>query len=114
MAKTPIPVVAMVTPLRIAQTLVNPQLRDSMALELRQRAREEGQYSKFQVGYLPITPFPPAAFFYECSTCTFYNLKAKSCELVQGVIEPFAWCGLWINLSEDKPLSWIKRAVAIK
>ena len=103
----PIQVVALFTPLRIAQTLVNPALRDSMVQELRQRVKEEGQYSKLQVFYMAITPFPPAAWFYGCSECTFYNSKNRSCELVRGRIEAYAWCALFINLAEDKPFSWI-------
>lgn len=106
--EAPIPVVALFTPLRIGQTLLNPQLREALVQELRTRAQREGRWEKGQVLYFPITPIPAAAWFYECSTCTFFSFGDRSCELVKGRIEPYAWCGLWVNREEDLPFSWLR------
>lgn len=106
--QAPIQVMAFFTPLRVAQTLVDPELRGTMAQELRARAQREGKWAKAQAFYIPVSLIPPAAWRYECSTCTFFS--QKSCELVKDVIQPYAWCALWVNRGEDNPLSWIGRA----
>jgi hypothetical protein len=105
-------VMALITPLHVAAGLVNRAAIDSVRSQLRGRVLTKGHFLKVQVGYMPVTLILPAAYFYDCADCVFYRQATKSCEVVMGNIEPYAWCGLWLPKSEDKPFSWLTRAFA--
>ncbi len=109
--QTSIQIVALSTPLKVAHSLVHPQVTQQTEVELRTRVASEGKWSKLQVYYFPVTLIPPAAYFYECSICRFFKFDQRSCDLVQGLIEPYAWCAVWLPMAEDKPWSWIGRAI---
>ncbi len=103
-------VMALLTPLNVAAGLLNPQMVKQIRGELLGRRIFQGQYSKMMVGYLPVTLIPPAAYFYDCADCTFYRQSTKTCALVAGNIEPYAWCGLWLPKDDDKPFAWLTKA----
>ena len=100
-------ILAIMTPIRLGLSLAEVV---DMVSQLRTRVARDGKFSKLQALYLPVTLIPPVAWFYECSTCEFYLWETRLCELVDGNIEPYAWCGLWINQREDLPFSWVRRA----
>lgn len=103
-------VMALIAPLNVAAGLLNPEIVRQVRGQLRSRRLTQGQFTKMEVFYMPVTLIPPAAYFYDCADCVFYRQSSKTCELVAGNIEPYAWCGLWINKEEDKPFSWLMRA----
>ncbi len=107
--KLPPEVMALVTPLNVAAGLLNPQIVNEVRGQLRGRRVTQGQFSKAQVAYLPVTLILPAAYFYDCADCSFYRQSSKTCELVAGNIESYAWCGLWLPRDGDQPFSWLKR-----
>ena len=104
-------IMALVTPLRLGLGLLDPEQSMDIRAQLRSRLAREGKFPKFQVLYLPVTPILPVAWYYDCADCVFYQAANRTCELVQGNIAPFAWCGLWTNLQEDRPFSWVGRAI---
>lgn len=110
-AKLPPQLLAIVTPFRLGLSLVDRDGALEMVTQLRNRVARDGQFSKLQVFYMPVTLIPPAAWFYDCADCYFYLEGTRRCELVDGNIEPYAWCGLWLNRREDQPFSWLERAV---
>lgn len=108
---------AAVTPFHVAWSLQDPELIPAIRDVLLTRINQNGKFGKFSVYYLPVTLLPPAAYFYECSTCTFYspnnpntNLGEKTCAIIDGIIEPYAWCGLWLPTLNDQPLLWLKQS----
>jgi len=98
-------VLALVTPLGLLSEM-------DFRAQLRSRVARDGKFTKFQVLYFPVTPILPVAWFYHCADCVFYQKDNRTCELVQGGIAPLAWCGLWTNRQEDRPFSWVGRAVS--
>lgn len=108
-------IMTLVTPLRLGLGLLDPEQSMDIQAQLRSRVAKEGKFSKFQALYFPVTPILPLAWFYDCADCVFYQAAdfaaTRTCELVQGNIAPFAWCGLWTNLQEDRPFSWVGRAM---
>lgn len=104
-------ILAVMTPVRLALGLLTPGVSVDMIRELRTRVAREGKFGKVSVIYTPVTPILPAAWFYDCADCTFYREQSRDCDIVKGNIEPYAWCGLWINRGEDLPFSWIERAL---
>lgn len=110
-AQLPAPVLALMTPVRVALGAFGRESSLAMVQELRNRVAREGKFRKLAVFYLPVSLIPPAAWFYDCSECQFYLEERRQCELVEGDIEPYAWCGLWVNRGEDLPLSWVERAI---
>ncbi len=109
--KLPPQVAAILAPLNVAAGIFNPEIVRQVRGQLRGRRVTQGQFLKAQVFYLPVTLILPAAYFYDCASCTFYQQSTKTCELVAGNIEPQAWCGLWLPKEEDKPFSWLSRAL---
>lgn len=103
-------VLSLVTPVNVAIGLLKPEIVQNIASQLRGRVLMQGQFCKPQVAYLPVTLIPPAAYFYDCADCLFYRQSSRTCELIYGDIEPYAWCGLWLPKSNDQPFSWIGRA----
>ena len=103
-------VMALLAPLNVGAGLLNPQIVNQVRAQLRGRRVTQGQFLKVQVGYMPVTLILPAAYFYDCADCVFYRQSSKTCELVAGNIEPYAWCGLWLPRDGDKPFSWLLRA----
>lgn len=106
-------IIPVLTPLRQGLSLLNPEVRDESLTLIRARVGTDGKFSKFEVFYFPITPIPPAAWFYDCADCVFYEPSTRGCEVVEGIIEPYAWCVLWVNNQDDKPFSWIGRAFSL-
>jgi hypothetical protein len=90
--------------------LFNPDIVKQVRGQLRGRKLTQGQFQKTQVFYMPVTLLLPAAYFYDCSTCVFNQQATKTCELVAGNIEPYAWCGLWLPKDDDTPFSWLSKA----
>lgn len=97
------------TPLDVGLSLIKPGIIQSKRSEILAQVRSHGQYNKLEAAYIPVTLILPVAWFYECSTCSFYRPSSKSCEPVSGTIEPFAWCLLWLPQENDLPLSWLGR-----
>ena len=104
-------IMTLVTPLRLGLGLLDPEASMDIRVQLRSRVARDGKFTKLQVLYLPVTPLLPGPWFYDCADCIFYQWQGRTCELVQGNIEPYAWCGLWTNLQEDRPFSWVGRAI---
>jgi hypothetical protein len=107
--RLPPQVAAILVPLNVGAGLLNPQVVDNVRAQLRGRRVSQGQFTKSQVLYAPVTPVLPAAYFYDCADCVFYRQASKTCELVSGNIEPYAWCGLWLPKDSDQPFSWLTR-----
>lgn len=105
-------VMALLAPLNVAAGLFNPEIVNQVRAQLRGRRAAQGQFLKAQVAFMPVTLILPAAYFYDCADCVFYRQSSKTCELVAGNIEPYAWCGLWLPRDGDRPFSWIGRAWA--
>jgi hypothetical protein len=105
-------VMAAIAPLHVAFGLVNPETVSQVRAQLASRVKDRGQFSKRQVFYQPVTLILPAAYFYDCADCGFYRQANRSCQVVAGNIEPYAWCGLWLPRSKDQPFSWIGRTLA--
>lgn len=103
-------VMGMVAPLNVAAGLLNPDIVRDVRGQLRGRRAVQGQFLKPQVFYLPVSLIPPGVYFYECSSCVFYRQSGKTCELVAGNIEPYAWCAIWLPKEGDRPFSWLARA----
>ncbi|KKM75911.1 hypothetical protein LCGC14_0833070 [marine sediment metagenome] len=99
------------TPLWMGASLFNPELRTELASLIRARVVRDGKFTKLMAMYMPISLMPPGAWFYECSTCPFFQAAAESCEVVEGSVQAYAWCPLWVSRPEDSPFSWIARAV---
>jgi hypothetical protein len=106
-------ILAILTPLRLGAGLLSPELSAEIQTELRARVLRDGKFTKSQVLYMPVSLIPPAAWFYDCIDCTFYQGGMKTCELVTGTIAPAAWCGLWTNIQEEKPFDWIIDGVGL-
>ena len=102
-------VMSLVTPLNVAAGLFNPEITAQVRNQLKSRVLTKGQFLKPQVAYLPVTLILPAAYFYDCADCALYRQSTKTCEVVAGNIEPYAWCGLWLPKAGDKPFTWLSR-----
>lgn len=102
-------IMALGAPLHVAFGLVNPETVNQVRVQLASRVKAEGQFSKSQVFFQPVTLILPAAYFYDCADCSSYRQGNRTCQLVAGNIEPFAWCGLWLPRTNDKPFSWLSR-----
>lgn len=102
-------VMAILAPLNVGAGLLNPEIVKQLRGQLRGRRVTQGQFLKAQVLFMPVSLIMPAAYFYDCADCTFYRQSSKSCELVAGNIEPYAWCGLWLPKEGDQPFSWLAR-----
>lgn len=103
-------VMSILAPLNVGAGLFNPETVSQLRGQLRGRRVTQGQFLKAQVFYMPVSLIPPAAYFYDCAGCAFYRQSSKTCELVEGNIEPYAWCGLWLPQDDDNPFSWLARA----
>jgi hypothetical protein len=101
---------SILAPLNVGAGIFNPEIVRQVRGQLRGRRVTQGQFVKTQVFFMPVTLILPAAYFYDCADCAFYQQSTKTCELVAGNIEPYAWCGLWLPQEEDKPFSWLARA----
>ena len=104
-------VLALITPVRLGLGLLDPKASMDIRAQIRSRVARDSKFSKFQALYFLISPVLPLAWFYDCAECAFYQRKGRTCEVVQGDISPYAWCGLWTNLQEDRPFSWVGRAI---
>ena len=108
----PIPPIAAMTPLRNGVGLLFPETLVQLRQEFRGQVASQGRpFSKIESLYLPFTPFLPLAWAYDCGNCVFYQCQARTCEIVDGSIEPVAWCGFWVSRVEDPPFSWMVRAL---
>jgi hypothetical protein len=103
-------VLSLATPLNVLLGILKPEIVQNIGSQLRGRVLMEGQFCKPQVAYTPVALALPVAYVYDCADCRFYRQSSKTCELVAGNIEPYAWCGLWLPKSNDQPFSWIGRA----
>ena len=99
------------TPLWMGVSLVDPGLRTELTSLIRARVARDGKFSKLGAIYVPISLIPPGAWFYECSTCPFFQAAAEKCEVVEGSIQAYAWCALWVSRQGDFPLDWARKAV---
>ncbi len=105
--KTPPPAI----PLRAALSLVCPEVRAQTEAALRDQVAAQGRpFTKLEAGYFGITPVLPAAWFYDCADCVFFKGDARTCDIVEGHIEPYGWCPLWVQRQDDPPFSWVARA----
>jgi hypothetical protein len=111
-AQLPPEVLALVTPFNVGAGVLNPAVAAEARSGLRRRVIVQGKLTKIQAAFMPVTLIPPAAYFYACADCAFHRQANKSCELVAGHIEPYAWCGLWLPQEDDRPLAWLTRAFA--
>ncbi|MCJ7663295.1 MAG: hypothetical protein MUO24_03540 [Desulfobacterales bacterium] len=102
-------VMSILAPLNVGAGLLNPEIVKQVRGQLRGRRVAGGQFLKAQVLYMPVSLIMPAAYVYDCAGCTFYRQSSKTCELVAGNIEPYAWCGLWLTQEGDQPFSWLAR-----
>lgn len=111
-ANLPPEVLSLVTPFNVAAGLLSPDVITEARAGLRRRVIVKGKLAKLQVAYMPLSLLPPGAYIYACSECSFFRQANKSCELVAGNIEPYAWCGLWLPQESDRPMAWVTRAFA--
>ena len=101
------------TPFRAALSILVPEARAQTEADLRAQVAAQGrQFTKLEALYFGITPILPVAWFYACADCVFFNSEARTCAIVEGNIEPQAWCPLWVQNEGDKPFSWFARAFA--
>lgn len=105
------------TPLRFGSSLLTDQVSvEQIEAELLAETRVRGKFTKLEAVYLPFTPVPPLAFFYECSTCRLYqpgkDRSAGGCQVVEGEILPYAWSALWLPNRQDRPLGWLAGPLA--
>ncbi len=103
-------IMALLVPPNVAAGVINVRYTKEMRQDLRSRRVAQGMLSKTAVYYLPFSPMPPIAYVYDCSNCTFNRQANKSCELVAGNIEAYAWCALWMPKDDDKPFGWMTKA----
>jgi hypothetical protein len=78
-----------------------------------------GKYPKRKSGYVPQSPFIPAAWEYKCATCRFYQNPdggESKCEVVgqEGdafggeKVHPEAWCGFWLPIEGQGFFEWAR------
>ncbi len=103
---------ALATPLRAAVSIVVPEERDRTEQDLRAQVQQQGRkFTKVESFYIPVALLPPGVWFYECATCAVFEPGPRTCALVEGNIEPYAWCPLWVPRPDDPPFSWLARMV---
>lgn len=90
--------------------------------ELRRKAQAEprGKFSKADVSYLPLRPFPLLLWDNRCKRCRFYHEgepgKPAQCHIVghEGekyggeAIHPQGWCGLYTPPKGEPAFEWIR------
>jgi len=74
--------------------------------KIKERVSTEGVFTKSEVIYAPLTPFPPVFWEYRCDKCLWW-VPPNKCEVVEGEIAPRAWCAVWLPPTGVKPLSWL-------
>jgi len=103
-------IMSLLAPLDVGRGLIDPDRVAQARQAIASRAFSQGQFAKLEVFYMPVTLIPPGAYFYDCADCVFYRQASKTCQVVQGNIEPYAWCGLWLPKEGDQPFAWLTRA----
>ena len=91
-------------------TVRNPKYVQDWRDELEGYVAREGKFSKFSVGYFPLSP-PPAYWDYKCKKCFAWQ-QPNSCRWVEGTIMPFAWCAIWLPPESYKAFTWPKELLA--
>lgn len=90
--------------------------------ELRRKAQAEsgGKFSKADVSYLPLPPFPLLLWDNRCKRCRFYHEgepgKPAQCHIVghEGekyggeAIHPQGWCGVYTPPKGEPAFAWIR------
>jgi hypothetical protein len=93
----------------------NQPLLQDWITELNNYVALNGKFTKFEVGYLPISP-PPLFWDYKCKKCMSYipaiDTTKPQCNWVNGDIGPGAWCSIWIAPSNYKAFSWPKELIS--
>ncbi len=101
------------TPLMAALSIFVPEVRDQTEAELRALVARQGKFTKLESFYFGVTPILPVAWFYGCSECAVYDPGARTCAFVEGRIEPYAWCPLFVPRKDDPPFSWLGRSLGV-
>jgi hypothetical protein len=105
-AMAPPQVLALTIPLEVGRGLITPGLTQSTRQMLAVRVQKNGKFVKNTVFYMPYSLIPPLAYSYQCANCTFYQSAGKTCECVQDIVEPYAYCGLWLPMVNEPANEW--------
>lgn len=94
---------------------------NEVATRLHERAHQQPghAFSKRHTRYLPVSPFPPSMWRYECGRCRFWREggpgEPGGCDIVGCEddpfggerIHPYGWCGLWTPPEGEPAFSWL-------
>lgn len=105
-AMAPPQVLAMTVPLEVGRGLIVPGVTEQTRNVLVARVAKNGKFQKSSVFYMPYSFVPPGAYCYQCRNCTFYQSGKQTCEVVDDIVQPYSWCGLWLPLVDEKPYTW--------
>lgn len=104
----------------------NAQRNLSTFIRARANNLRSGKFSKRDVYYTPLSPFPPGLWEYRCSTCQFFrrgdeerNTRPR-CEVAGQPGDPFGgeaihgqgWCTLWLPPNGEKIFDWIEERLS--
>jgi hypothetical protein len=89
---------------------LSPGVLEPWTSELDHYVQANGQFSKFAVGYLPVSP-PPVFWDYKCKKCRSW-IMPNACNLVAGAIAPIGWCACWTPPDTYNAFTWPQELLA--
>jgi hypothetical protein len=90
---------------------LSPGVLEPWTSELDRYVQANGQFSKFEVGYLPVSP-PPVFWDYKCRKCAKF-IEPNGCQWVAGEISRIGWCSIWTPPADYKAFSWPRELLAL-